>query len=343
MLHLVTGGSGFLGNLIAETLLKAGEKVRVFDIWHDNTQNKDIEFIQGDIRDKVAVFNACNGVDVIHHNVAQVPLAKDATKFESVNIDGTKNILDAALEKQVSKIVYTSSSAVFGVPKVLPVTENTELSPVEPYGKAKARAENLCRYYSEKGVDVSIVRPRTILGSGRLGIFQILFEWVSEGRRIPLLGRGDNMYQFVHTSDLAEVCIRAGERRSYSVYNSGAGRYGTMKEMIQCLCDYAKTGAKPRFIPKKPAVFAMKATSRLMLSPLADYHWIMYGENMYFDISKIKNELDFTPSYSNNEMICESYDWYLANKEKIGSGESGRSPHRSAVKQGILKLIKYLS
>ena len=81
--------------------------------------------------------------------------------------------------------------------------------PVEEYGRAKLAGETLCWEYGRKGLDVSIVRPCTIVGHGRLGIFQILFEWIYQGKNIPVLSDGKNTYQFVHADDLAEACIQA--------------------------------------------------------------------------------------------------------------------------------------
>src|SRR5204863_7280130 len=112
-------------------------------------------------------------------------------------------------EAGVRKIVYTSSSAVFGVPRQNPVTEETAPEPGEAYGRTKLRAEELCR---ASGLDVTIIRPRTILAHARLGIFQTLFEWARTGYNVPVLGRGDNLYQFVHARDLADACLRAGEQ-----------------------------------------------------------------------------------------------------------------------------------
>ncbi|MDR1452194.1 MAG: hypothetical protein LBI57_07710 [Helicobacteraceae bacterium] len=116
-----------------------------------------------------------------------------------------------------------------------------------------------------------------------------------------------------------------------------------MREMLQTLCDHAATGASVRSIPMGLAVCGMKLTSALGLSPLGDYHSLMYGRSMYFDLSKIRGELGYTAKYSNDEMICESYDWYIANKDKLKYAKEGASAHRSAVKQGALKLLKLFS
>ncbi|MDR1910885.1 MAG: NAD-dependent epimerase/dehydratase family protein [Helicobacteraceae bacterium] len=350
MKTLVTGGSGYFGSHLIKKLLDRGYEVRSLDINDADDRPSKAEFIKADIRDFEAVKRACEGVDFVFHTVAQVPLANDPDLFLSVNLGGTETLLKASLESRIKAVVHVSTSAVFSVPIDMPITDDTPVNPMEPYGKAKLQGEKLCFEYANKGLNISVVRPRTIIGGeSRLGIFQILFEWVSEGKKIPVFDKGDYLYQFVHSDDLAEVCIRSAEKspktdqKTPRIYNCGAEKYATMREMLQTLCDHAATGAKVRSVPMKPAMLAMKIANRLGLSPLTDWHWLAYGHPFYFDTSKIRKELGYTAKYSNDEMICESYDWYIANKDKLKVMGQGASAHRSAVKQGILKLVKWLS
>jgi nucleoside-diphosphate-sugar epimerase len=337
---LVTGGSGYFGSLLVRNLCAAGARCRVFDLEDATDRPSRVEFFRGDIRNALEIERACRGVNVVHHNVAQVPLAKNKQLFDSVNIDGTRNLLQAALGAGVGKVIYTSSSAVFGVPRENPVTSATPPGPQEAYGRAKYEGEKLCQAFIDKGLDVSIIRPRTILGHGRLGIFQILFEWIRQGHNVPVLGRGDNVYQFVHADDLADACIRAGERRGPATYNIGTDRYGTMREVLEVLCRHAATGSRVKSVPMKPAILGMKFTSLLGLSPLGAYHALMYGRSMYFDISAAQHDLGWKPRYSNNDMFVQSYEWYLSNRESVLASR-GASHHRSAVKQGALNLVKW--
>jgi len=341
MTHLITGGSGYFGSLLRDRLLARGAQVRVFDISDADDRQPEVAFVRGDIRNAAAVAAAATGCETVYHCVAQVPLAKDRELFHSVNVNGTENLLRAAQSAGVRKVIYVSSSAVFGVPKSNPVTEETRPTPGEAYGRAKLEGESLCHEHLKRGLDVTIIRPRTILGHGRLGIFQILFEWIREGYNVPVLGRGDNIYQFVHADDLAEACILAGARPGAAVYNCGAARFGPMREALANLCQHAGTGSKVRSVPMTPAVFAMKLTSTLGLSPLGAYHALMYGRSLYFDIGRAQRELNWQPRFSTDEMLAQSYDWYLANREKILHA-SGGSHHRSAVKQGVLSLVKRL-
>lgn len=337
---LITGGSGYFGSLLLNKLCKEGYECTVFDINDATDRPRDVKFIQGDIRNYESIFHAAQDIDVLFHNVAQVPLAKDTQLFESVNILGTENMLKASLESKVGKVIYTSSSAVFGVPEQNPVTENTKPTPGEAYGLAKYKGELLCADYIAKGLDVSIIRPRTIMGHGRLGIFQILFEWINQGKNIPVLGNGNNIYQFIHADDLAKACILASLKSGSEIYNCGTNHYGTMREVLENLCIHAKTGSRVVSIPMKPAIIGMKITSQLGISPLGAYHALMYGRSMYFDISKAQNELAWNPTFSNNAMFIDSYNWYLSNREVV-LNQVGGSHHRTAVKQGILQVFNW--
>lgn len=336
---LITGGSGYFGSLLLGKCAAAGIKCRVFDIHDVDDRPPTVEFVRGDIRDSSAVRRACEGVQVIHHNVAQVPLAKDRHLFESVNITGTQNVLEAALAFGVKKVVFTSSSAIYGVPKDNPVTEESPPAPAEAYGRAKLAGERLCVDFARKGLDVTIIRPRTILGHGRLGIFQILYEWVCEGANVPVLGRGDNRYQFVHADDLADACILAAERPGATSYNIGTNCFGTMRETLEALCAHAATGSRVVSVPMALAVWAMNMTSWLGLSPLGPYHALMYGRSLYFDTTKAQRELGWRPRRSNVAMMIESYEWYLQNRREVLAG-TGRSHHRSAVNAGVLRLLR---
>jgi nucleoside-diphosphate-sugar epimerase len=336
---LVTGGSGYFGTVLAGQALARGDRVRIFDVNTPATTDGDVEYIAGDVRDRAAVRAACDGADVVLHNVAQVPLAKDRTLFDSVNVVGTANVLVGARDSGVAKVVHTSSSAVFGVPESNPVREDSPCRPLEAYGRAKLRAEQLCHEAAAAGLDVTIVRPRTILGHGRLGIFAVLFEFVAEGAPVYVLGRGDNRYQLVHANDLADACLRAADPAGPETYNIGAGEFGTMRETIQALVDHAGTGSVIRSLPTGAAKAAMQGLATVGLAPFAPYHWLLYAESLYFDTTKARTELDWKPAHSNASMLIESYDWYLSHRDEVADA---RSHHQSPVRLGALKVLRHL-
>ena len=335
---LVTGGSGYFGEVLVKLLRSRGDRVRILDV--NKTDIAGIEQIQGDIRDPECVSEACRDMDIVFHNVAQVPLAKDRNAFWSVNLEGTRLLLQEARKAGVTKLVYTSSSAVFGAPPLGLVTRDTVPAPAEEYGRAKLAGEELCRKASENGLDTTIIRPRTILGHGRLGIFQILFEWVATGKDVPVFNDGHNRYQFVHADDLASACIAAGDRPGFGVYNIGATHFGTMREMLEGLIQHAGTPSRVKSLPMGLMEIAMNLASTVGLSPLGPYHALMYGRELYFDLSDAQRDLDYKPRYSSLAAICESYDWYLQYRASPARG--GLSHHKSAVKQQIIALTPYL-
>ncbi len=336
---LITGGSGYFGTELAARAVARGDTVKTFDL-NPPSSDLGVEHVTGDVRDRAALRAACADVDVVLHNVAQVPLAKDKDLFWSVNVLGTANVLLAARDAGVAKVVHTSTSAVYGIPEQNPVDESSPTRPLEAYGKAKLEAELLCREAVAAGQDVTIIRPRTILGHGRLGIMAILFEFVAEGAPVYVFGSGANRYQLVHADDLAEACLLAGEREGPAAYNIGATEFGTMRETLQALVDHAATGSSVRSLPVGPARAAMQALGGVGLVPFAPYHWLLYGESLWFDTTRAQTELGWRPQHSNASMVVESYEWFLAHRGELAASKGSR--HQSPARLGLLKALKRL-
>jgi len=338
MRALVTGGSGFFGEVLIEKLAASNAHIRNFDLMPADSHPANVEYFRGDIRDAKAVCDACEGMDTIFHCVAQQPLSKDPPLMRAVNIEGTRNLLAAALDAGVRKIIFMSSTSIFGIPDELPIVRGTPAKPVEAYGRTKVAAEEVCREFIARGLDITLIRPRTILGHGRLGIFQMLFEWIREGSNVPVLGSGSAEFQFIHARDLAKAAILAAKQTGPKVYNIGTDRFGTTRGMLEALCKHAATGSKVRSVPDAPTRLLMAAATKLGLSPLGSYHYLAYSKPSYFDISDAMRELGWKPEYSNDEMLIESYDWYLAHRDEVARSKWA-SPHKSGVKQGILKFL----
>lgn len=337
---LVTGGSGYYGELLTKKLLDQNYNCRIFDLNEpDGKLINDVDFIKGDIRNYDQVLKSVKDIDIVFHNIAQVPLAKNNKLFNDVNFLGTENILKASLKNEVSHFVYTSSSAIYGVPNQNPVLESTTPCPGEKYGRAKLDGEELTLLYSKKGLKSSIIRPRTILGNGRLGIFQILFEWIYKGDNIPVFDGGDNIYQFVHADDLASATIESTKINKTSSFNIGTDRFCSMYDTLDFLIKKVDSKSKIKSLNSKLIIPVMNLSSKLGISPLGAYHSLMYGKSMYFDVSKAKNDLDWTPKYSNQEMILESYYDYIKNRDSILNPKNIRSAHKSKVKKGILNIL----
>jgi nucleoside-diphosphate-sugar epimerase len=338
---LVTGGAGYFGALLVEALAARGDDVVIFDIIDAPERPAGASALRGDIRDPRAVRAALDGVELVFHAVAQVPLARDPRAFWTVNHEGTRVLLEESAAACVAKVVHISSSAIYGVPAMNPVDERSPAIPGEAYGRAKLAAEHLVRDFVARGLDATIVRPRTIVGPGRMGLMTVLFDWVRRGYNLPVFGRGDNIYQFVHSEDLVSACLLAGEHAGADAFNIGADEFGTMRESLEGLLRHARAPGRVRSVPAGPTARGMRLASRLGLSPLGAYHWLMYGESLWFDTSHAKERLGWAPRWSNVEALCAAYDWWLAHGREAGAGGAGgtRSHHRSPVKQGALALV----
>lgn len=342
MRHLVTGGSGFLGNLIARRLHARGEFVRVLDIWEDPTRPREIEFVRADIRDRAAVTAAMRGIDIVHDNVALVPITKAGPEFWSVNVDGSRLAAEEAVRAGVKIHIHMSSSSIFGVPTSCPVTNDSPLRPVEIYGRAKLAGETAVRETCARGgLPLIVIRPRTILGEGRLGIFQILFQWIAENRRIYVIGDGNQGFQFVHAHDLMDAYLLALDAGRPGVYNVGTDRFGTLRETLEGLIRHAGSTSRVVGVPAAPTIATLRALDWLHLSPLAPWHYLSYHKAFYFDVSPLVN-LGWRPRYSNDEMFRESYDWFLAHRDDLAAAKVG-SAHRSVVRQRLLGLLRRFS
>jgi len=338
-LALVTGGSGFFGEVLVNCLISNGWNVRNFDLNPNTNMAIDAQVI-GDINDRSKCLEAVYQVDTVFHNIAQVPLSKNSREFELVNTQGTKNILESAYMSGVKNFIYTSSSAVYGLPAELPVTNQTPKKPLEVYGATKLSGEVLCQEYIGSEMVIKIVRPRTILGAGRLGIFSILNDWISNGIDIYLIGQGNGPYQFIHANDLAEGMLRIADIPGYREFNLGSLEFKDFKSELINLCEYVGSCSNVKILPELPVRSILKILSKFNLLPFAPYQLAMYGKTFYFDSSFDWNEIGYKPKYSNMDCFTEAYDWY---KENLNSSNNAQiSKHKSPIISKSLMLVKFI-
>jgi nucleoside-diphosphate-sugar epimerase len=340
MIHLITGGSGFVGSAIARTLVARGERVRVLDLWKSDQLPATVEFIHGDVTDQNAIAVAMRDVAFVYHNAALVPLAKAKERFWQVNVEGTRLMLAAAREARVRMFSHMSSTAVYGSPSQMPITSDFQRCPIEIFGESKKAAEDLVFAEHERGLPTSIIRPRAILGEGRLGIFGILFQWIRDGANIYIIGPGDNLFQFVHIDDVVEAAVRASLKQVTGAFNVGAQEFSTLRDDLEFLCRHAATGSRVRSLPVALAKNTLRVLDLAGLCPLSPWHYLTYHRPFYFDGSAY-DRLGFRPRFSNRAALTQTYNWFL--KTSPDSVRTGSSPHTGHVKQGVLNLLKALS
>jgi nucleoside-diphosphate-sugar epimerase len=341
MLWAISGGAGFLGLHLARRLLADGHEVRTLDVvpLDDAELERSVQELRGDVRDRARVGELVDGADVVVHAAAALPIQASRESIRSINVGGTENVLRGGREAGVRRVVFISSTAVYGVPEKHPIEEDDPLVGVGWYGESKIDAEALCRVAA---VETTIVRPKTFIGPERLGVFEILFDWIREGRRIYVLGKGHNRYQLLAVEDLVDAIVRAASvpDAAGETFNIGATEFGTVRSDLQALIDHAGSTSRLRPLPAKPAEVALRALELLRLSPLAEWHYKTAHRDSFVDVSKAQKLLDWQPQLSNREALIETYDWYLANRGRVGGAGV---THRVPWNQQALGLLKRLS
>jgi nucleoside-diphosphate-sugar epimerase len=338
----ITGGAGFLGLHLARRLLADGHEVRTLDVapLDDAELERGVEELRGDVRDLSAVASLVRGADVLVHAAAALPIQASRESIRSVNVGGTGVAFAAAADAGVGRAILISSTAVYGVPKHHPIAEDAPLVGVGHDGESKIDAEEVARDAGRRGLDVVIVRPKTFIGPERLGVFEILFDWIREGRGIPILGDGSNRYQLLAVEDLVDATVAAAERDvAGETFNVGATQFGTVRSDLEGLIAHAGSGSRLRPVPARPAELALRALELARLSPLAEWHYRTAHRDSYVDVSKAQRLLGFAPRLSNEQALVETYDWYLANRDTLSAaGVTHRVPWDQRA-LGVLKRV----
>ncbi len=339
--YLITGGAGFLGINLARYLLARGHKVASLDLVDfDYPERNQVTIYRGDIRNRADVDKAMEGIDIVVHTAAALPLYSEADIL-STDIEGTRTVLESAFAHNVERAIQISSTAVYGVPDHHPLYETDQLIGVGPYGKAKIDAEKVCESFRTKGMCVPVIRPKSFIGPERLGVFALFYDWAKDAKGFPMIGSGNNRYQLLDVEDLCEaiyLCATLDKTAVNDTFNIGAKQFTTMREDYQAVLDTAGFGKKIRPLPAGPAVLALKILWALKLSPL--YGWVFEtaGKESFVSIEKAEKVLGYKPKYSNKDALNRNYQWYLDNMKKF-EGQSGVS-HRVPWSQGVLKIAK---
>ena len=341
---LVTGGSGFFGGILKRRLLDSGISVVNIDLQKDEDVSPGLISVQGDIRNRALMERvfAENRFDTVFHCAAILAHAvKDKNFLWTSNVDGTRVVADCARKSGVNSIVFTSSNCLWGKGYDRPLTEEEPPAPIELYGHSKWEGEKILNEY-RADLNVFNIRCPTILDFGRLGLLAILFEFIAEGRKVWTVGAGTNRYQFIYARDLADACIRSAAHSRSEVFNIGSDDVKPLRDVYQYVIERAGTGAKLTALPKSPTLLGMRIAHHLNISPLGPYHYKMIAENFLFDTAKIKSQLGWRPTMTNEEMLHRAYEYYCENRNEI-AGRKNVSAHRQAANMGVIRLLKWIS
>jgi nucleoside-diphosphate-sugar epimerase len=343
---VVTGAAGMLGSRLTDRLQSAGVDVRGVDLRPDPRVA-----VTGDVRDPAVLAEAMSGAGAVVHCAAALP-SYPAEEIRSIIVGGTTEVLRAAARAGIERVVHISSTAVYGLPSMVPTAEDHPREPVDTYSRAKAEAEVVAERARADGLCVPILRPKTFLGPGRMGLFAMLFEWAEDGRNFPVLGRGDVRIQMFGVDDLVDAVVTvldAPAPVANDTYNLAAAEFGTLREDFQAVLDAAGHGKRVVSLPARPALLALAALQRLRLSPVYGRLLHKLMADSYVSIDKARDRLGFAPKQSNQDAILSTFDWWRSQRRPapprpvdvrvrrpVESGRTSREPWR----QGALSLAK---
>lgn len=321
---LVTGSSGLLGGCLVSRLAEREAELRLLDLapapeGHAAQQSAH-EFVRDDLSDEARVVEAVRGCDVVYHLAAAQRMKPQFSTWSEAdiyarNFEAVRLVLSAAERNGVRKVVFTSSSGVYGFPRSELCREDHPKQPLGAYGRSKLEAERLCREAADRGLDVTILRPMSLFGPGMSGIFVMLFEWVRRGRPVFMMGSGGNRVQAASAWDVADACMLAAERsgtagRCYNVASDPAG-VPTVLEEVKALVEHAGTESPIVRIPAAVLRAAARTLRVMQLSPIAPEHYILADRDFVLDIRSAREELGWMPRLDNAQMLIDAYDAYV--------------------------------
>lgn len=238
---LVTGGAGFIGSHISEKLLEDGHEVGIIDDFSTGEQKpKGANIITGSILDKDTLSKAFQDVEIVFHQAAQVSVPESVKNPEftkKVNVEGTKNVLDMALRKNVKKVIFASSAAIYPDVKY-PVKENEETDPQNPYGESKKEAEDLMHAYSgENGLETVCLRYFNVYGPRQQsGVVSIFLKNALGPKIIKIYGDGKQTRDFIHVSDVVRANMKAAfSKTSGESFNIATGKGTALLDLVSAI------------------------------------------------------------------------------------------------------------
>ena len=339
---MVTGGAGFLGINLLRYLDARGYRLVSLDMAafdYPDLRDK-IRIVKGDIRNRRDVERAMDGVDLVVHTAAALPLYS-ARDIYTTDVEGTRTVLDVARQRSVERAVMISSTAVYGIPDHHPLLEDDRLEGVGPYGQAKIQAEMVCLEYRAKGLVVPIIRPKSFVGPERLGVFDLLFDWALDGRNFPMIGSGNNRYQLLDVEDLCEaiyLALTLPVELTNDTFNIGAKEFSTMREDYQAVLDYAGFDKKIVGFPATPAILGLRVLEAMRVSPIYKWVYETASKDSFVSIEKAERQLGYKPKFSNKDALLRNFKWYIEHRSEF-QNTSGVS-HRVPWKQGAIGVLK---
>jgi len=316
--YYIFGGNGFVGRYLVNELLTLGKEVVVCDLQEKLNDAIDIacKYYQTDIRniDNIQKLPILSEDIVINlaANQYHTKVPRNRNKyFFSVNTLGTENILSVIYEKGCRNFLTFTTDMIYGKPLYLPVDINHPQNPFGPYGQSKKSAEEICKKYREKGMNITIMRPRMITGPGRLGILVKLFKLIDMGLPVPTIGNGKNHYQMVSVFDCVSAIICAlNHNLPNREYNLGSKHSPNVKELLSSVIASANSKSIIISTPGKLVKFILQIFDSIGVTIMYKEQFMIADEEYILDVSETEKDLGWIPKYNDADMIKEAYRLY---------------------------------
>jgi UDP-glucose 4-epimerase len=265
---LVTGGAGFIGSNLAHELLARGDEVRILDNFSTgdraNLEGLDVEIVEGELRSYERVHNSVRTMDIVYHlgALGSVPRSvQDPLTSNAVNVEGTLNVLLAARDEGVRRVVFSSSTSVYGSTRELPTTEESPTDPISPYGVAKLAAERYCISFSRvyESFESVVLRYFNVFGPRQSPFSQYaaaiprFVTAIDAGRPIDIYGDGEQSRDFTYVGNVVDATIRAGEADGASgeIFNVAAGSPASLNQVADTIGEILGKPVERRHLPSR--------------------------------------------------------------------------------------------
>ena len=265
---LVTGGAGFIGSNLVRALLGHGDEVRVLDNFSTgnraNLEGLDVDIVEGELRSYERVHNAVRGVEVVYHlgALGSVPRSvQDPLTSSAVNVEGTLNVLLAARDEHVRRVVFSSSTSVYGSTRQLPTSEDEPPDPISPYGVAKLAAERYCISFSRvyESFESVVLRYFNVFGprqspfSQYAAVVPRFVTAITAGEPVEIHGDGEQSRDFTYVGNVVDATIRAGsaEGASGEIFNVAAGEPASVNTIADTIGELLSKPVKKEHVARR--------------------------------------------------------------------------------------------
>lgn len=320
---LVTGATGFTGGHLAEELVHKGYRVKALTLPGQDTSKLDklgVEVVIGDLTKKETLQPAVEGAEIVFH-IAAIFREQDVPRhlFFDVNVGGTKNLLESALDAGVKRFVHCSTVGVQGEIKNPPAKEEDPYDPLDYYQESKVQGEKLAlQFFKEHDIEGVVFRPVGIYGPGDTRFLKI-FKFVNSGK-FRMIGKGNVLYHLTYVKDLVQGIILCGEKKEAvgEIFTLGGNEYVTLNEYVKILAEVLGVPEPKKRVPLLPvwiaAVLCEAACYPFRIHPpLYRRRLEFFTKDRAFDISKAKQLLGYNPQVSLREGLKITADWYREN------------------------------